>query len=206
MAEPDPESTSWFLWLALFPLPRAVSGQVLLKRKIFCRMSYMVPQLWELRVLRQKGEICAGKRSLNTQSVRWGGWVFYSSWKESKRKEKGRSKIFRQMKPSCSFSGYNFRKHVFIKHLHELGIMLGGTYAGCWSLGPESQIIPWLGVLQSYGEHQWEQFQYTGSDQGFDRENARCMGYGRETWSCQGLITWHLLQVLKDSELPRKKA
>lgn len=39
--------------LGLFPLPEAMSGQVPLKRKIFCKVSYMVPQLWELRVLRE---------------------------------------------------------------------------------------------------------------------------------------------------------
>lgn len=60
------------------------------------------------------------------------------------RKEKGRSKIGGQMKHSCSFSGYTFIKHMFIKHLHKLGIMLHGTYAGRRSSGHESQIIPWL--------------------------------------------------------------
>lgn len=53
VAESNPESTSWDPWLGLFPLPDAMSGQVPLKRKIICRVSYMVPQLWELRVLRE---------------------------------------------------------------------------------------------------------------------------------------------------------
>lgn len=41
-------SISWYPWLGFFPLSHAMSGQVPLKRKMFCRVTYMVHQLQAL--------------------------------------------------------------------------------------------------------------------------------------------------------------
>lgn len=101
-------SISWYPWLGFFPLSHAMSGQIPLKRKIFCRVTYMVPQLWELRILRENSRrnLCR-ERKLECTKYEVADSSTAGERKLDERKKAG-IKFLGRMRHSYTFSGCNF--------------------------------------------------------------------------------------------------